>query len=432
MLPSQFVEQAYRQAGVAHNHGLYTPLVVLWLFIAQRLSGRASLRTAVLELLRGLPASFWPRPGQRIRRWRELGQAPSANTGAYNQARKALPLAVVEQSCDYIFQQLAAKLDDGASGGRVFVLDGSSIRMAHTSSLKRHYPPGTNQYGEGHWPLLRILVAHDLRTGLAMRPAWGAMHGSRAVSEQGLLETAIGRLPAGSTLIGDGNFGVFSVAWVASQSAHPVLLRLTQQRAQRMAGGELQDGTDRRILWRPSREDRKSHPELAAEASMEGRLIVRRMQPEDGKKSYLLALFTTLEGSADELLALYGQRWAIETDLRTLKSQLRLDQLTSTSPEMVAKEIDLAIAAYNLVRAMICLAAQESGIAPRGYSFTWVSNIVQTFGPMISNAQSPEQAQRYFDQMMTAIHQAKLYRRQRPSYPRALWRKRNDFPKRKS
>jgi hypothetical protein len=35
----------------------------------------------------------------------------------------------------------------------------------------------------------------------------------------------------------------------------------------------------------------------------------------------------------------------------------------------VAKEIDMGIVAYNLVRALIGLASQQSGIPPRGVSF---------------------------------------------------------------
>ena len=71
--------------------------------MAQRLHGGASLEDAVLELLQGLPDSFWPQPCKRIRRWRETGQTPSSHSGAYNQARQALPLSMVEQSCDRIF-----------------------------------------------------------------------------------------------------------------------------------------------------------------------------------------------------------------------------------------------------------------------------------------------------------------------------------------
>jgi hypothetical protein len=39
-----------------------------------------------------------------------------------------------------------------------------------------------------------MLVAHDLETGLAMRPQWGPLNGPQAVSEQRLLEEAIDRL----------------------------------------------------------------------------------------------------------------------------------------------------------------------------------------------------------------------------------------------
>jgi hypothetical protein len=83
-LPAAFLEQAQAEAGVKLNNSVYSPLVVLWLLVAQRLQGGAPLAAAVLELLRGLPASFWPRPCKRIRNWREHGKAPSSHTGAYN------------------------------------------------------------------------------------------------------------------------------------------------------------------------------------------------------------------------------------------------------------------------------------------------------------------------------------------------------------
>ena len=35
----------------------------------------------------------------------------------------------------------------------------------HSPGVARAYPPGSNQYGEAHGPLLRMLVAHDLQTG---------------------------------------------------------------------------------------------------------------------------------------------------------------------------------------------------------------------------------------------------------------------------
>jgi hypothetical protein len=407
----------------------------MWLLVLQRLHGGASLETAVMEMLRGLPASFWPRPCKRIRQWREEGKPLSSHTGAYNQARQALPLPIVQQSCDRIFQELVGKVDHTLSGDtpRAFLLDGSSMRMAHSAALCALYPPGSNRHGEGHWPLLRVLVAHDVHTGLAMRPEWGAMHGESAVSEQGLLERAIDRLPEGSTVIGDANFGVFSVAWAGTQHGHPVLLRLTPARAQSLAGEPLRDGIDRPLVWKPSRADRRSHPQLPGDASISGRLIVCQVQPNNGAAAFLLALFTTLPWSQTELLELYGRRWAIETDLRTLKATLCLDQLTCSTPDMVAKEIEMGIAAYNLVRAMIALASEQSGIPPRGYSFTKVRRILQTFAPALVEAPNQQAAKRIFDQMIHYVQQSKLPRRKRkrPSYPREVWKRGGTFPNRK-
>ena len=106
------------------------------------------------------------------------------------------------------------------------------------------------------------------------------------------------------------------------------------------------------------------------------------VRPDNGKDAFLLFLFTTLaaaEASREELLQIYGKRWNIELDLRTLKGTLKLEQLTCTSPEMVAKEIDVAMLAYNSVRAITWLAAQRTGLPPGGFGFTPVRNVINAF-----------------------------------------------------
>src|SRR5690606_12036070 len=62
---------------------------------------------------------------------------------------------------------------------------------------------------------------------------------------------------------------------------------------------------------------------------------------------------------------LYGQRWNIETDLRSLKRTVHLQQISSRSQEGMEKELLTPICAYNLVRAVMCLAARRAGIATR-------------------------------------------------------------------
>lgn len=423
IVASSFVEHCCDEASARFNNSVYTPLVVMWLMLWQRLHGAAPLEAAVLDLLQELPACFWPNPCKRIRDWKQSGKPLSGHSAAYNQARQKLPLPVVEQSCDRIFDQLIARmgLNGGALSRRAFLLDGTSMRTAYSPALAKQFPPGSNQHGNSHWPVVRVLVAHDLQTGLAMRPEWGPMYGRDAVSEQQLLETAIGRLPKGAVIVGDINFGVFSVSWATAQQDYAVALRLSTARAGRLAGEALQDGMDRQATWKPSAYERKAHPDLPAEACVRGRLIVRRVQPENGNASMLLALFTTLPEPAEEILKLYAQRWRIETDLRTLKSQLRLEQLSCATPEMVAKEIEMGIAAYNLVRAVIAVAAEQRGVPPRNYGFTRAMRIVQSFAPKIANASSPADAQRA----------AKPPRKRKP-YPREVYGRGAKFPTRKT
>jgi hypothetical protein len=54
------------------------------------------------------------------------------------------------------------------------------------------------------------------------------------------------------------------------------------------------------MTWKPSRADRKRHPELPEDACVQGRLLVREVQPDNGQAPFLLALFTTSPSSAQE------------------------------------------------------------------------------------------------------------------------------------
>jgi hypothetical protein len=388
----------------------------------------------VLELVRGLPDNFWVNPCKRLRLGPD-GEKPalSSNTGSYNEARQALPLTVVEKCFDRSLEQLIQPTE-GTAGRRVFFFDGTSVRTAHSKSLSDLYPPASNQHGESHWPVIRMLVAHELDTGLALRPVWGPMYGSQAVSEQALLEQLIDRLPSKAVVLGDSNFGVFSVAYAATQQKHPVLLRMTLGRAGSLVKRDLVDGLDERIRWHPTAYERRQHPELPADAQVEGRLIVRNVQPADGSHPFLLVLFTTLADWAGEVIALYGKRWNIEVDLRTLKSTLQLEQITSTSPQMVAKEIDVALLAYNLVRAVICVAAQKANLEPRNFSFTRVQRVINAFAPLIATATGERQANALFEKMMYYVGQAKLPKRHRTrnSYPRVAWGRPRVYPKPKA
>ena len=312
----------------------------------------------------------------------------------------------------------------------MFLLDGSSIQLPHTPELVREYPPHSNQFAVSHWPLMRVLVAHDVVSGLAVRPCWGPLTGAGAVSEQGLAKEIMGRLPAGCGVMGDRNFGVFSMAYHASGQNHPCLFRLTQARARKLNGGATPNAkTDKPVRWIASRDDRRNNPELAEQSYVEGRLVVVKTRGVGGQPQKLY-FFTTLDLPADQILEVYGYRWNIETDLRSLKQEVRLHILDAKSKAMVEKELVLAVAAYNLTRAAMNQAASALQLNPRQLSFSLAQDTLNAFLPAFANATTDQQRQDLMQEMLRVFQYSKLpNRRHRPSYRRAIWPRGSSFPK---
>jgi hypothetical protein len=423
--PAWFFRELCQKHGCNFRDGIYSVGVVVWLMIWQRFKENRSLSAAVQYLLQGGAKDLV----SDCKRWTD--DQVSAATGSYCEARRKLPKLVAGEVMERMVDQLRAEMQEGWGGLKrpVFVVDGSSLQLQHVPELVEEFSPGSNQHGENHWPVMRIVVFQDVFNGLALRPSWGAMYGDTAVSEQALAEQALERLPAEAVVLGDGNFGIFAYAYAVQQSGRPMILRLTQARAQKILGSELAPGTDRRVLWRASRWDRGAHPQLPEGASVEGRLIVC-VNPSHPNE--LLYLFTTLDLPVEEIRGIYKLRWNVETDLRSLKRTVGLHQLSSKSVDIVEKELLLAIAAYNLVRAVMCLAARRANLTPRQLSFSFVQTVVEAALPGLDNATSEEEYQQRLDRMLRYAAQGKLPNRSRVrSYRREVWGRGGHFPRHK-
>ena len=366
---------------------------------------------------------FWQ--PNRCKRARE--EKISSNTGGYCQARQKLPTLLVTEVADHMFHQLREQIQPQAAP--LFVIDGTTLRLSHEQDLVEAFPPGHNQHGGNHWPVMRLVAFHDAHTGLATRPSWGPMYGAQAVSEQHLAEQALSRLPADAMVIADANFGIFAFAHAVQQSHRTVILRLTLSRAEKLLG-PLRKGTYQQLIWTPSRWDRKAHPELPANASVTGWAIVC---PNPAKTSEKLCLFTTVPVAAEDVVALYKLRWNIETDLRSLKRTVGLHQVFGKAVSMVEKEVLLAVAAYNLVRAVMALAAQRAQIPPRQLSFAGVQAAVLAALPGLDQAHTDEEYNHRMDRLLRSAAQARSTQRSRPrSYTREIWGRGGRFPFRKS
>lgn len=397
----------------------------MWLMIWQRLQGDRSQAAAVQYLLRGGARDLQQECKRRT------DDKISAATGSYCQARQRLSKLVVTEVIDRMVDQLRTEMQEGWEGlsRPVFLVDGSTLQLQHAPELVKAFSPGHNQHGENHWPVLQIVVFQDVFSGLALRPSWGAMYGDQAVSEQSLAGEALERLPADAVVLSDSNFGIFAFAYAVQQGQRAMILRLTQARAQKILGGELKPGIDRRVVWRASRWDREAHPQLPPGAIVEGRVLVcvNPSRPDE-----LLYLFITLDLPAEQILAIYKLRWNVETDLRSLKRTVGLHQLNSKSLDMVEKELLTAVAAYNLVRAVMCLAARRANLVPRQLSFSFVQTVVEAALPGLDQAVTDEEYGQRLDRMLRYAAQGKLPNRSRArSYPREIWGRGGHFPTRK-
>jgi transposase len=163
---------------------------------------------------------------------------------------------------------------------------------------------------------------------------------------------------------------------------------------------------------------------------VEGRLLAFNLR--HGRTREKLYLFTTFDLPAEQISAMYDFRWNIETDLRSLKREVRIHMLEAKSPAMAEKELVLSVAAYNLTRAAMNTAGRALNLDPRQFSFSQAQDTMNAYLPVFANARSEAERQQIVEQMLRVFTQSKLpRRRKRRSYPRAVWPRPCSFPKRK-
>ena len=419
------IDQGCQKLQLKMRRGVYRIPVVIWLMIFQRLHCKGTLSAAVHFLAR--QAVHWK--DQRGACKRILQQQISTRTGGYCQARRKLPTLIASQVCDQIFAELQQRMQVPATelARPVYIIDGTTLRLAHEPELKRAFPPGRNQYGENHWPTMLLVAFHDAHTGLAMRPSWGAMYGRNNSSEQALAREAVRRLPSNAVAMADSNFGVFWFAFEVQQSQRDVLLRLTVERAQKVLQGQsLSPGRRRKLQWVASQWDRKAHVDLPPQAMLNGWVVACR---NPGNKDEILYFFTTLDLLPKRILAIYKLRWNIETDLRSLKRTLELHQLTSKTKAMVEKEVLMAVCAYNVVRATMYLSASRAGLKPRQLSFSGSQDAVMAAWPYLQRASSQAEFHQELERLLEVVAQHILPSRSGTrSYPREIWGRGGHFP----
>ena len=376
----------------------------------QRLAGGKSLEAIVKETLTHHREIF---PDNKRVREGTL----SKNSSAFSEARARLSLEDAEGFLDSVAHSIIESVPDIINDRRAFIIDGTTFKLPPTSNLREVYPPASNQHGETVWPILMMTVAHELRSGAALRPEFGAMYGSKNTSEAKQSKEISKRIPTGSIVLADSGYGIFSVVRAMLDEGHDVLFRLTGSRfrsLRRKAELIAQTATSKhyRLSWKPTSKDRKTNPDLPADAQIEVEL--HEIELDGGEILYLV---TSLALTSEQAAELYARRYDVEHDIRDLKVTLGVENLRAQSDAMVRKEILCSMVAYNLVVQLRRQAAKFAKLPPRRLSFTGVWNTMQSCLLHQTGADLPTWQDRY----AMAIEMAskdKLPNRPGRSYPR--------------
>jgi len=130
----------------------------------------------------------------------------------------------------------------------------------------------------------------------------------------------------------------------------------------------------------------------------------------------------------DEIAQLYGFRWNVELDIRSIKQSLNLGHLRCKSPEMVCRELWTTFLGYNLIRTTAAAAALLHGKQPRQISFTGACQYVLSSWMLLScDLISPQAIEAHCLTMLSQIACCEVANRPGRLEPRVLKRRRHGY-----
>lgn len=368
VLSEERIEQVFDEADASfakdEEDAVYTPAVTLWAFLSQVLF-KAEHRSCLAAVSR--VTVFLVALGQR---------ACSKNTGAYCRARAKIPTAVIRQLATEAAATAEKILPEEWlwQGRHVKVVDGFTVSMPDTVKNQEAYPqPSTQKPGVG-FPLARCVTLFSLATGMALELEIGPYQGKKT-GETALFRAMMGRLETGDIVLADCYYCSYFMIALLMELKVDFVVRMHQCRTADFGRGKRRGKGDHVVTWtrpqKPTWMDDETYARMPE--SIEVREVQIRVQ-QPGFRPKSMVVVTTLIDSerytAADVRDLFRKRWLVEQDIRALKSTLGMDVLRCETPDMVRKEIWVALLAYNLIRQTMLEAALRADLAPRDLSFT--------------------------------------------------------------
>jgi hypothetical protein len=358
VFPPELVDGVVAEAGRRERrHRLLPARMVVYYVLALALFADCSYEEVMRQLVEGLS---WESG------WRQSWEVPSKV--AIYKARQRLGSEPLELLFRAVASPLATESTRGAfyRGLRLVSLDGTCLDVADTESNREAFgrPGSSRREGGGAFPQLRLVALAESGTHAIFDAALGPC----TSSEQALTEQLWGSLSHDMLCLADRNFYSFERFQTARAAGAQLLWRVKSDIGlpceQRLADGSyltsihaLKDRRARRN-GEPARviEYRLDDPALA-DADQRYRLITTILDPD--------------AGPANELAALYPERWELESALDELKTHQRGPRvvLRSKTADGVYQEAYGHLATHYAIRRVMHDAALQADLVPHRLSF---------------------------------------------------------------
>lgn len=366
-------------ASAAFRNRIFTQSRTFWLFLHQVLCGGCSCAETVAKAMSFLGM--------------EEGEIASNNTSAYCQARSRLPAELIEKQQTQLAEKLSQESDLWRWHGHIVkVVDGSTVSMPDTPSNQEKYPQPSGQKEGCGFPVMRLVCLFSLATGALLRRE----RGSQNDHERTLWRRMWPDLAKGDVILADRGFCSFAEFALLGQQGVDMVTRLNAKRSVGVRTVKRLGRGDELVEWQKTKTSQK--PDWIATDDYEALpqwLPVRHITFNvsiDGFRSEEITVATTLLDPklypAREFAALYRRRWMIELFLRDLKTSLGVDVLRCKSPDMVEKELEMHLIAYNLIRALMLTASTEYPCEPTDLSFKISLSTIRQWAPAMEEAET--------------------------------------------
>jgi hypothetical protein len=336
--------------------------VVVYYAIALALYMQSSYREVLRCLLEGLQWLMDPAVAPRV-----------AGNSGISQARTRLGWEPLRQLHDELVKPIAVAATRGAwyRGWRLVSLDGSTMDVADEQGNEEAFGrPGASR-GSSAYPQFRFVSLVESGTHVL----FGTRMAPYATGENTLAKDVLGALDSGMLCLADRGFFGFEM-WQQALATQAQLLWRCRKNMRFACEQRLADGSYLSRTY-PSERDRRQQSN-----SIPVRVIEYRLQGvADAEPIYRLvtSVLDAQQAPADELAALYHERWEIETALDELKTHLRGARivLRSKTAELVRQEFYGLLMAHFAVRALMHEAALKANVDPDRLSFLHAVRVVR-------------------------------------------------------